>query len=95
MTIRIHAPAGNIIRTSRDLRGLLDHARRTEPLSARLEPHPRCPGHSLLTVTFESGETCTSKWADWRVCADWLQARKSWPRLQVTGPAEWVARYAQ
>ena len=95
MTVRVYARAGNIIRTSRNLRGLLDHARRTAPVSASLEPHPQCPGYFLLVVTFETGETCTSKWASWSVCADWLQARRSWPRLQVTGPAEWVARYAR
>jgi hypothetical protein len=93
MTVRIYGPTGNLERSSRNLRGLLDHARRTLPQSARLEPHPHCAGYYLLTVRFETGETCSSKWADWRVCADWLQARRSWPALQVQGLQEWAERY--
>lgn len=93
MTVRIFAPQGHQIRQSRNLRGLLDHARRNVPQAAALYPHPKAPGFSLLIVTFDNGDTCASKWADWRVCADWLAARRSWGLIALTGPLEWRERY--
>lgn len=81
------------IRRSRNLRGLLDHARRKAPKIARLEPSATDSGAWILTVTFDGGDTALSRWQDWTVCADWIAARRSWREITAIGWPPFVARY--
>ena len=85
--------AGKTVRTSRTLRGLIDHARRAVPVAATLAELPGGGGRYCLLVAFGNGDTAESNWADWRVAADWLANRRAWPDLAVFGHAGFVARY--
>lgn len=84
---------GATVRTSRNLRGLVDHARRAVPLSATLADLPGEGCRYCLLVAFGNGDAAESIWADWRVAADWLANRRAWPDLAVFGRADFVARY--
>lgn len=96
MTI-IRNANGAIIRRSANLRGLLEHARRAVPISASFADSPQpCEGDSRfrLIVRFDNGDIATSAYASPIVCARFLNSRRSWPRLAVDGPADFLAEYA-
>lgn len=84
---------GREIRRSRNLRGLLDHARREVPETARLEPSASDSWAWILTVNFANGDSAVSIWQDWTVCADWLAGRRAWPALRADGWPPFAARY--
>lgn len=84
---------GATVRTSRNLRGLIDHARRAVPKAATLAELPGEGGRYCLLVAFGNGDTAESLWADWRVAADWLANRRAWPALAVFGHGGFTARY--
>lgn len=70
--------AGQVIRRSRNLRGLLDHARRSEVISVAVMLKPERPGYYDYRVTFANGDSATDVFADWRVAADFTAARRTW-----------------
>lgn len=74
--IEIVNPQGVVIHRSRNLRGILDHARRTWLEAAVAWPAPG--GRGRLSVTFGDGATCVTAFADFTVLCCWLQARRSW-----------------
>lgn len=82
MTTLIYNEEGEQIRESRNLRGLLDHARRVAPVSIHCGP-PDSQGYSVITVFFANCDYAVTNWADWRVAADWFRSRRSWPKLTV------------
>lgn len=97
---------GETIRRSRNLRGILDHARRVPVSGAVLQSVNRAMipelremcnksygAKYLLTVKYDNGDRGYSPFQDWRVCADWLAARRSWGPFAVTGPVEFRTRY--
>lgn len=68
--------SGKIIRRSRNLRGLLDHARRTAVLSAYVR---NCDhGEADLIVQYANGNFGTAHFASFAVCRDWVRSRRSW-----------------
>jgi hypothetical protein len=83
MTVNIFAPDTiKIVSKSKNLRGLVDYARRFPPVAYRFEVN-RCPDTGapyFLRVEFSNGAVCFSHWQDWRVCAWWINARRSWPK---------------
>lgn len=85
--------SGGMIRQSRSLRALLEHARQEAPTSARLDSVGG--GQYRLTINFVDGSVGVSVWQDWRVCADWLAVRRSWPNLLVFGLTEFRKRYVK
>lgn len=91
MTV-IYNPAGEVIRQSGNLRGLLDHARREVPQAAVLSELPGDNGH-VLQVYFANGDRAESDYASATVCAEFLAARRTWPALAVFGPPEFVRGY--
>lgn len=96
MTI-IRNANGDIIHRSRNLAGLLRHARRAVPIEASFADSPQpCDGDSRfrLIVRFDNGDVATSAYADPIVCARFLNSRRSWPRLAVYGPPAFLAEYA-
>lgn len=92
MTI-VYDHTGAIIARSKNLRGLLDHARRVPPVSARLVRFSY-DGPYQLRVKFSNGSYAIAPFADWRVAADWIKARRSWGRIDVDGLPEFVERAA-
>jgi len=80
-----------VLHRSRNLRGLLDHARRAGPpvcvTLRRVGPMSALQPFRMV-ATFPDGSQGFAAWADWRVAGDWLRARRSWGRPQATtGPA--------
>lgn len=88
--MEIRNERGEVIRRSRDLRGLLDHARREVPYCATLA---ECAEGYALTVYFTNGDRADSPFADPTVCAEFLAARRTWHALAVFGPDRFVNRY--
>lgn len=78
--IHIKNKGGDVIRRSRNLRGVLDYARDVSPVQTVSITARHVPGESVYHVrfTFDDGSTCTAPFADWRVAADFLLARRSW-----------------
>lgn len=96
MTI-IRNKRGDIISRSRNLRGLLDHARKQLPIRATFSDSPEpCKGDNRyrLIVYFANGDFATSAYASPIVCARFLNSRRSWPALEVFGPPEFISEYA-
>ena len=93
----VYARSGGVIARSRNLRGLLDRARRVPPVSARLErlhTSGLFSGAFRLQVRFSDGSIAVSPFDDWRVAADWIKSRRSWGRIGVEGLPEFVERVA-
>ena len=88
----VMSATGALLHRSKNLRGLLDFARKSAPVGVDLVPAEGLPGYYSLAVVFECGATAYSTWADWRVCADWITARRSWPHVRVSGAKYFVAR---
>jgi hypothetical protein len=96
MTTQIYNKENELIRTSRNLRGLLDHARRELPVTVDLRETER--GYFDLRVGFLNGDYAWSRWASWRVAADWLRARRSWGLPSIgyyNEHEEFAARYLE
>lgn len=79
---------GKVAHTSRNLRGLLDYARRAGPpvrVTLR-QTHPMGAGQPFtMRVTFPDGAEGVARWADWRVAGDWMRARRSWGKPGAEG----------
>ncbi len=81
--VEIANAQGQVIRRSRNLRGIFAHARRTwiEKASAS----PMQAGQGLLQVTFGDGCTCRTEFASYQVLCDWLRNRRSWAGVRKIG----------
>jgi hypothetical protein len=103
MTI-IYNSAGQSIRKSRNLRGLMDHMRRQVPIAATLtdtdgrfltEEQAGQPVRRYeLAVAFDNGDTALCYWADWRVCKDWIKARRGMRGMRLLMPATMASQAA-
>lgn len=82
--IEIVDPRGRIIHRSRNLRGILDHARRTWVEEAVATPAEE--GKGILSVTFGDGATCRTEFASYQVLCWWLRSRRSWAGVRRIGP---------
>lgn len=67
---------GQIIRTSRNLRGLLDYAR-VSPV-VRLESCPIGSTSGTVRVFFADGAESRANFRSYHIMIDWLRARRSW-----------------
>lgn len=72
---RIYSADNMLIHTSRNLRGILDHARRTPVTGAMVE---HTSGGAKLTVNYLDGSTGFANFADHKICHDWVLSRRSW-----------------
>lgn len=72
---RIYSVNNVWIHSSKNLRGLLDHARRTPVISAEID---KTSGGANLTVHYLNGTTGLAKFADYKVCQNWVLSRRSW-----------------
>ena len=78
---------GQTVRTSRNLRGMIDHGRRAAPVAACYS------WPDGLAVTYDNGDTARSPYASPEVAGRFLNSRRSWPRLAASGDAVFVATY--
>jgi hypothetical protein len=93
--VTIQNKAGDVIRTSQNLRGILRYAAEVSPVRKVWCCESR-PFNSTVTqyrVEFEfyDGSTGFSIWADWRVLVDWIKARVSWRYMiaELSGELDW------
>ena len=77
---------GQVIHRSKNLRGILDHARRTWVQQAVAAPAP--DGKGILHVTFGDGSTCQTAFADFTVLCWWLGSRRSWAGSRRIGTTD-------
>jgi hypothetical protein len=94
----IYSPSGEVIHESRNLRGLLDHARRVgPPVSFHLvrDVSPRVgawqPYH--VAAFYPDGSRGVSRFADKYAAAFFLAARRSWRGVKACGDSDFVARF--
>ena len=73
---------GYTVRTSRNLRGVLEHARRHNVDVVELRELEA--GHYGVAFHFDNGDTALTNWADWRVLLDWILSRRSWSVTRVS-----------
>ena len=74
MTTTIHRPDGKV-RTSRNLRGILDYARVSPVATVRLY---LLGGAATYDLVFDDGARSTGQFADWGVMRHWFASRRSW-----------------
>lgn len=67
---------GQVIQRSRNLRGILEYARRVGLDSACAAR--TADGKGRLDVTFADAATCQVEFASYTALCGWLQARRSW-----------------
>lgn len=73
----IGTPSGKLHR-SRNLRGLLDYARRPHVWVAAVSIAPLPARGGSLEVRYSDGSVGTDQFASFSVLCDWLRARRSW-----------------
>lgn len=81
--VEIYDSHGQVIRRSRNLRGILDHARRTWIEEASASPAQE--GKGILSVSFGDGSTCRTEFASYEVLCWWLRSRRSWAGVRRIG----------
>lgn len=67
---------GQTIHRSKNLRGILDHARRTGVRCAFVQQD--ADGGAVLDVCFSDDSHCRTSFADFSVCREWVKGRRSW-----------------
>ena len=72
---------GRIIKTSRNLRGLVEYARVSKP--KRIELTPQSGENGRLRVIFEDGASTSAHFASYRIMVDWVRSRRSWPKKAI------------
>lgn len=64
------------IRTSRNLRGILDHARRV-PVDYAVATRDS-DGGAILSIIFTNGDYTRTSFASYTVARNWINSRRSW-----------------
>lgn len=69
---------GKTIRTSKNLRGMLDYARVSPVTSVNAYRDPSNSERGLLDVTYFDGAQSRASFASYHVMVDWVRERRSW-----------------
>lgn len=75
---------GKIIRTSRNLRAIVDYA--SKP--AKVELFKTGIDNGLLKIEFNNGATTTAKFASYHIMVDWVRNRRTWDKSKYIFHAE-------
>ena len=67
---------GQIIRKSRNLRGIVDYSRISKPARIELTPQGKCNGR--LRVIYKDGATTSAHFASYHIAVDWVRNRRTW-----------------
>lgn len=94
MATIIRNKAGDVIRRSRNLRGVLDYARDVSPVE-KVELPERSKGPYPIAFTFYDGSRADTTFEDWRVAARWVAARRSWGRPVLFGMRRFIDMYRE
>ena len=68
--------ANRIVRRSNNLRGILDHARRT--FVSKVTIHRESDGGAIVFFEFHNGDWSRVSFADYTVAIHWVSSRRSW-----------------
>lgn len=71
----IQSPTGATLHRSRNLRALIEHARRDAPLHVTITPDRAPYGGAAVRVVFTSGAYCATGFASAQVCTNFFTAR--------------------
>lgn len=82
---------GKVEAYSRNLRGILDYARRNSVRRVKVE-FGNITRRAFYTVEFFNGATCKGEFAEYGICVDWFKSRRSWD-LNLTLDNGEVARF--
>ena len=74
--VRVVNQAGEVVARSRNLRGILDYARRSPVVKVQGEPHTANPFNGFLAVHYADGATACALFADVRVMRAWIKDRR-------------------
>lgn len=74
--VRVVAQSGEVVARSRNLRGMLEYARRSHVVKVQGEPHTANPANGFLAVYYADGATACALFADVRVMREWIAARR-------------------
>ena len=71
---------GKPVKTSRNLRGLLEYGRapHSAPYRIKANPCPNNPHNGRLFVEYSNGATCAAFFRDYSCLLDWLASRRNW-----------------
>lgn len=72
---------GKVVARSRNLRGILDYARKSPVESVVIAPSP-C-GRGTLRVTYHNNARASAVFASFTILRDWCDARRSWPKAII------------
>lgn len=67
---------GKAVATSRNLRGILDYARKHGVIRVATQKDPANTYRGLLYVTFADSATCVDSWACYEIMIDWVRGRE-------------------
>lgn len=74
----IFAPGGEILRRSKNLRGMRDYARVSPVASVETKKDPANPFRGVLRVTYADGCTSIASFASFHIMIDFVRNRRSW-----------------
>lgn len=74
--VRVVKQSGEVVARSRNLRGILDYARRSPVVKVQGEPHTANPFNGFLAVHYADGATACALFADVRVMRAWIKDRR-------------------
>ena len=83
----------NVQRRGKNLRVILDHARKTPVDVVRIDSLETPAGYPV-SFYFDNRDFVTVPFADWRVALTWLRARRSWGITRLSVPAHMWERAA-
>lgn len=69
---------GATVKRSRNLRGLLDYGRKSNPVKVETRKDPRVPEGADLRVTYADGATGHAHFRSHGICIDWVRNRRAW-----------------
>jgi hypothetical protein len=75
---------GEVIRTSKNLRGMRDYARVSRVVKVTTQKDPDNRVRGILTVEYADGCTCRASFASHEIMIDFVRNRRTWRGAQVS-----------
>jgi hypothetical protein len=85
---------GQEVKHSRNLRGILDYARKVSPVNSALVVESPKDASARVEFYFLDGAICITEFASAVVARNWLHARRSWGRYYVQYITGYRTNYA-
>lgn len=81
--VRVVKQSGEVVARSRNLRGIIDYARRSPVVRVDAEPHTENAFNGFLAVHYADGATACALFADARVMREWVAKRRIFKGAKV------------